>query len=176
MAQRHSPDQPEGHQDIRADTYLDQPRIHTRRLQQPRWSPRRHRLRPFALQQTWRHSVGLATVHHAPISHKEKSTGTSQEQQPRRMHSLRSQTGISTCLHSMQPVVLPVLFTKTPLQFQRKWRRTEPYQRLRTTVRAVGEGTHYRTNRTKAKTLCIEVLPEKARKPYNLRNRYQQSG
>ena len=82
------------------------------------------------------------------------------------MHSLRSQTGISTCLRSMQPVVLPVLFTKTPLQFQLKWRRTEPYQRLRTSVRAVGEGTHYHTNRTKAKTLCIELLPEKARKPY----------
>ena len=69
-------------------------------------------------------------------------------------------------MRSMQPVVLSVLHTKTPLQFQRKWRRIEPCQRFRTTVRAVSEGTHYRTSRIKAKTLCIELLPEKARKPY----------
>ena len=80
MVQRHSPDQPKGHQDSRADTYLDQPRIHTRRLQQPRRSPRRHRLRPLAFQQTWRRGVGLTAVHHVPISNKETGAVTNQEE------------------------------------------------------------------------------------------------
>ena len=63
-------------------------------------------------------------------------------------------------------MVLSVLHTKAPLQFQRKWRRIEPCQRFRTTVRAASEGTHYRTSRIKTKTLYMELVPEEARDPY----------